>query len=598
MTIARSLHHSGIRCIVAVPRGQPLGVWSRAFAGAERLHGDVAQSAGMLAHLARAEEARWVVPTSDSSLQVVCAAYDELTQFCAVGSPPPDIVRRVLDKAITLDIATQCGVPVPSSTTITRAADLEPALATMRFPVVAKPADKGRKSTHDFKTRTFTNADELRAMFTTQTRFGEGLLFQSFHAGQGVGIELLMTGGDVLTSFQHRRLSENPPSGGVAVVAVSEAVDPKLLDYSTRLLRALEWEGVAMVEFRHDAATGESALMEVNGRFWGSLPLNTAAGVDFPLYAWQLSQGIVPAPPVAYPIGLRVRWTAGALERAGHVFAELPEDRLTFGEALHQLRADFAPGTRSAMWSWRDPLPAIQEVSHVLSRWAKDVVKSVLRAIIPRSMLSIVRDSRMLVPERRSTYVKRRLLRSAGVTRAEALPRSIESVLFVCHGNIMRSAAAAGFLRDELRAAGISNVHVASAGTHAHDGRPADARAQDAARQLGLSLGDHSATRLTPKLVAQHDVIFAMDELNYVNIATSYPDARKKLLLFGGMSASGTYRAHEIADPYMTSPNEVHATIGQIKRYVAELAQALRAARASEAATNTATVGREHGVGA
>ena len=174
------------------------------------------------------------------------------------------------------------------------------------------------------------------------------------------------------------------------------------------------------------------------------------------------------------------------------------------------------------------------------------------------------------------------MLRMMGVNRAVALPRPVESVLFVCHGNIMRSAAAAGFLRDELRVAGITNVRVASAGTHAHDHRAADARAQEAARQLG-SLRDHSAMKLTPKLVAEHDVIFAMDELNYVNIATSYPEARGKLLLFGGMTSSGTYRPHEIADPYMTSAGEVNATIAQIKRYVALLAQAIRASRASDA---------------
>jgi len=598
VTIARSLHRAGVRCIVATPSGQPLRVSSRAFAGVVRLRGDTPDSASMLARLARSENARWVVPTSDTSLQLVCAAYDELAPFCAVGAPPPAIVQRVLDKAVTLSIAQQCGVPVPTSVKIPRATDLETALATMRFPIIAKPGDKSRKSAHDFKTRTFASADELRAVFATQTRFGEGLLFQSYHGGQGVGIELLLSKGEIVTAFQHRRLSENPPSGGVAVVAIAEAVDPKLLDYSARLLRALEWDGVAMVEFRHDSATGETALMEVNGRFWGSLPLNTVAGIDFPLYAWQLSQGITPAPPSSYPIGLRVRWTAGALERAGHVFAELPDDRISFGNALRQLGADFAPGVKSATWSWSDPLPAIQEVATVLKRWLKDAVKFVLRAIIPSSLLAIVKDSRLLAADRRATYMKRRFLRTVGVNSAVSLPPHIESVIFVCHGNIMRSAAAAGFLRDELRAAGISNVRVASAGTHAHDGRPADARAQDAARQLGLSLREHAAARLTKKMVADNDVIFAMDELNFVNIATTFPESRAKLLLFGGISASGSYRAHEIADPYMTSANEVAATIALIKGYVAQLAQALRASRTSESSASAPAPAPGHGVGA
>ena len=287
-----------------------------------------------------------------------------------------------------------------------------------------------------------------------------------------------------------------------------------------------------------------------------------------------------------------------SLEREGHAFAELPEHRITFGAALRYLLADFAPGVRSAMWSWRDPLPAIQEVAVVLRRWVEGAVKFILRAIVPSTLLSIAKDSRGLPADRRPAYVKRRLLRTVGAERSVSLPLPAESVLFVCHGNIMRSAAAAGFLRDELRILGLTSVKVGSAGTHAHDGRAADARAQEAARPLGLSLREHVATRLTAKLVSDYDVIFAMDDLNYVNILTTFPDSRPKLMLFGGMSACGSYRAHEIADPYMTSSGEINATIGTIKHYVSALAQALVATRANAAAPRAAAASREHEMGA
>src|SRR5665213_2641770 len=504
VTIARSQHRQHVRSIVALAPGETLHVSSRAISGVVQLEGSTQEAAQLLRMLVETEAASWVVPTSDSSLSILCAGYDEISRLCAVCCPAPQVVQRVLDKPVTLEIAARCGVPAPVTVAIENTAALDAVLPTLQFPIIAKPGDKGHASVHDFKTRRFASADELHKAFSLQPRFGEGLLFQTYHAGQGVGVELLMHGSTPIAAFQHRRLSENPPSGGVAVVAVAESVDPRLLDYSVRLLNALEWEGVAMVEFRHDSTTGETALMEVNGRFWGSLPLNTSAGVDFPLYAWQLAQGITPAPPTSYPVGLRVRWTAGALERAGHAFSEFPEDRISFGAALKQLLVDFAPGTKSAMWSWSDPLPAIQEVSHVLKRWSKDAVKFGLRAIIPRSLLDIAKESRNLPADRRAAYVKRRLARTVGATRAVSLPSPAASVIFVCHGNIMRSAAAAGFLRDELRAAGISNVKIGSAGTNAHDGRPADARAQDAARQLGLSLREHTATRLTKKLVAEY----------------------------------------------------------------------------------------------
>lgn len=573
VTIARSLHRHGARCIAAVPNGELLGVSSRAIAGIIPLDDGIQPAAARLWSIAKSARAGWVVPASDSSLQVVAAAYEDLSRFCAVGSPPPHIVQRILDKSVTLATAAKVGVPVPVSWVIESASDLEAALAQMRFPIVAKPADKTRKTMHWFKTRTFTSAGELRFAFEDQPRFGEGLLFQTYHGGDGVGIEVLMAGGNLVASFQHRRLSETPPSGGVSVVAVSEPTDSILVEYSVRLLRALEWEGVAMVEFRHDRLTGEAVLMEVNGRFWGSLPLAVAAGMDFPLYAWQLSQGIAPSVP-PYRCGLRVRWTAGALNRFAYVFAERGV-RLSLWNATSQLLADFRPGTRSAMWSWRDPAPAVQEVSHVLGQWTKRAVTSMFRALIPKSLLATAKSSASLVPGRRAAYVRRRLLRSAGAERSVELPRPITSVLFVCHGNIMRSAAAEQFLRNELEAADVAGVIVASAGTHALDGKPADARAQEAARMFGISLQRHGARRITSQHVADFDVIFAMDELNFVNMAAAFPQSRKKLMLFGGMNATGRYRPHEIADPYLATNAEVADTIAMIRRYVAALAQAI-----------------------
>lgn len=585
VTIARSLHRHGIRCIAAIPSGQNLSVSSRALAGSVQLEGSLDDAARLLAFVAQSERAAWVVPTSDSSLQIVCAAYEELASFCAVGCPPPHIVQRVLDKSVTLATAASCGVPVPVSVAIESVSDLEHALTQLLFPVIAKPGDKGRKTVHQFKTRTFTSAAELRGVFAEQPRFGEGLLFQTYHAGHGVGIELLMANGNVVASFQHRRLSENPPSGGVAVVAVAEAVDPVLLGYSVRLLQALEWNGVAMVEFRHDRATGEAVLMEVNGRFWGSLPLATAAGIDFPLYAWQVSQGITPTPPTSYRHGLRVRWTAGSLKRFAHAFADDGE-RLSLWDATRQLLADFRPGTRSAMWSWGDPAAAVQEVSDVVGQWTKGAVKHGIRTAVPASLLSIAKSARTLPDDRRGSYVKRRLRRLAGAEDKVHLPPVVRSVVFVCHGNIMRSAAAAQFLRDDLSVAGITDISVTSAGTHAHKGRPADRRVQEVAHQLGTSLQDHGATRLTSELVAANDVIFAMDEFNFVNIWTTFPESRGKLMLFGGMTETGIYQPHEIADPYMAAGSEVTTTIGLIRRYVAALARAIAARHAGATATD------------
>jgi protein-tyrosine-phosphatase/predicted ATP-grasp superfamily ATP-dependent carboligase len=563
--------------LVAVPSGQTLRVKSKAISGIVQLEGSVIDSARLLRMFVQAEQVDWLVPSSDSALSVLIEGYEDLSSLCVVGCPHPGVVRRVLDKSSTLDVAARCGVPVPTSVTIPDETELERVLPALGFPIVAKPADKEQPGIHSFKTRTFETAREIRAAFASQPTFGKGLLFQTYHGGQGVGVELLMHRGKPIAAFQHRRLLENPPSGGVAVIAISEALNKTLLDHSVRLLNALGWSGVAMVEFRHDSTTNETALMEVNGRFWGSLPLAIAAGVDFPRYAFEIARGVRPKVSAAYRLGLRVRWTAGALKRLETAFSD--GEGFSKTRAFVQFIAGFRPGTRSATWAWSDPTPAVQEVSNVLAGWLKRLIKSVAKMFVPAQLLSIGKSALTLPGDRRGIYLKRRFVRVAGLERQVVLPSVVNSVLFVCHGNIMRSASAAQFLRDDLAAAGVVGVRVASAGTHARNGREADSRVKLAASELGAVLEDHRATLLTADLVASNDVIFAMDEFNFANILSTFPESREKLLLFGGMTPSGTYQAHEIADPYMTGQAEVASTIAVVRSYVAALAIAIRQRR-------------------
>ena len=183
--------------------------------------------------------------------------------------------------------------------------------------------------------------------------------------GQGVGVELLMHGGEPRLIFQHRRLTEFPRSGGVSVVACAEKPDPMLTDFAVRLLRQLGWNGVAMVEFRHDALTGRTALMEVNGRFWGSIGLSAVCGFDFPYAQWAFDHDIAPDLGTEPSSGTRARWTAGVL-------LNLAEATVSPRESLaKEIRAsllDLSPFVRDMLFEISDPLPAIQDVAIVLRR--------------------------------------------------------------------------------------------------------------------------------------------------------------------------------------------------------------------------------------
>ena len=219
----------------------------------------------------------------------------------------------------------------------------------------------------------------------------------------------------------------------------------------------------------------------------------------------------------------------------------------------------------------------VSQASANLMRSAKEAVKWIVNKAVPEPFLGIAKSARTLPPGRRGIYARRRLMYALGRHREVSLPPEIHSVVFVCHGNIMRSASAEQFLRDALESAGIDGVSVSSAGTNARDGKLADPRVREAARELGANLDEHRATHLTAEIVAAHDVIFAMDEFNYANIACTFPESKGKLLLLGGVNSRGVYFPHEIEDPYVKGQSEVIATIEMIQHYVSLLAGAIAA---------------------
>jgi predicted ATP-grasp superfamily ATP-dependent carboligase len=126
-----------------------------------------------------------------------------------------------------------------------------------------------------------------------------------------------------------------------------------------RILDPMQWHGVAMVEFKIDAA-GRPWLIEVNARFWGSLQLAVDSGADFPWLLYQLAQGAHPDVPDGYAAGNRLRWWLGDLD---NLYARLKDRRWTptiahKAAALAEFLRPWQPRTRNEFLRWSDPAPS------------------------------------------------------------------------------------------------------------------------------------------------------------------------------------------------------------------------------------------------
>ena len=167
-------------------------------------------------------------------------------------------------------------------------------------------------------------------------------------------------------------------------MAIAEPPEPMLVEQSISLLRALEWEGVAMVEFRYDHSQRQSSLMEVNGRYWGTLALPIQAGVDFPWYEWQIAHGEKPSVPLHYSIGSRWRWSAGYISRWNDLFKSAAKTAVRHPAALKELLPSFADlSARDALWDSADPMPAIIEPLRTVRDLAIYNLKAIFRALRP-----------------------------------------------------------------------------------------------------------------------------------------------------------------------------------------------------------------------
>ena len=104
--------------------------------------------------------------------------------------------------------------------------------------------------------------------------------------GSAYGVSMMFDRvGRKRAALSHKRLREYPVSGGPSTQRVTTPLG-ELHAYSRRLLLALGWSGVAMVEWKLHPVDGRPDAAGWNPRFWGSLALAVRAGVDFPkLYA-------------------------------------------------------------------------------------------------------------------------------------------------------------------------------------------------------------------------------------------------------------------------------------------------------------------------
>jgi CelD/BcsL family acetyltransferase involved in cellulose biosynthesis/predicted ATP-grasp superfamily ATP-dependent carboligase len=414
LAVVRSLGRAGHTVIVGEKRSPSLAQTSRYCA--HRLnYPDPVKTPDVfveyVAGYARSNPIDAILPVSDITTLLLTAERGRLAATCAIPFAPAATIQRAADKIDMLQTAQRLGVPVPH--TVIVPSPFEVPDHDLGYPVVIKPwrsrirVATGWVSTSVSYART---AAELEHDLASRPAHEFPVMLQERIIGSGIGVFACYHHGKTVALFSHRRLRERPPWGGVSVLSESVALPPLATAYATRLLDEIGWHGVAMVEFKNDRSDGQPKLMEVNGRFWGSLQLAIEAGVDFPRLLLQTLEprGFNGLP--TYRVGVKSRWLWGDFDSLLQTWSRneagpgLPASRW---QSLREFVRFWDPAVHYDNPKWHDPQPGLFETS---SR-----VRSAVGALVTKSARTV--PSR---PHRRAASIVSSGLRVAVADSPEA----------------------------------------------------------------------------------------------------------------------------------------------------------------------------------
>lgn len=515
LAVARSLGRRGVEVHAAPSDFSSPALKSRYIAAAHRLPPyplDPAAWEAALVRLIADHDFRRVVPTSDSGLFML-RHHEAALGRDRIGIANEAALEIFSDKANTRALAEAHGVEVARGMLLGGETSAQALADTLGLPLVLKP--RASYALGDIKTKRSARVVREPAELDRQLRSGawDGCVAESFFPGDGVGLSVLAREGRVILAYQHRRLRESSETGA-STRRVSERTDSALLAAVEPLAAAARLDGVAMFEFRQDRRSGRHVLLEVNPRFWGSLPLAVAAGADFPALWWDL---VVHGRE------------AGAGYAAGVVKADLTGE---FDRLVDRL--DGAGGFERVRAAAAGLAPALMLLiaRKTADSWAADD---------PGPW----REERLTLAHRIREALRKRLPgRRRHRTRFEDVARTIAEkahgrplrLVAVGRDNVCRSAFGERLLR--LRLAGLP-VEVGSAGHVPRRGVYPNATTLAAAREFGVDLAGHSSNALSVRDLERADALILFDEDAEWRLRQMSPDFTAEIVTLPDLTGAG-----------------------------------------------------------
>jgi predicted ATP-grasp superfamily ATP-dependent carboligase len=366
LTVIRSLARAGYRVIAGKVTERDPTEFSRHTA-ASWLHPAPATDPEAFVAAIGAFHARqridYVYPIGETPMRAIIHGASQLPSARLV-MVDAETALTCFDKGRMHAVARELGIPVPMTLADVTPAELVDAARRCGFPCVLKASDSSELLLGE---KALLCNDELGIAELARRLVAPniGIVVQSFAPGQRVNCNFAAWDGELRLYSELRVIRTDRPNGtGLAVDSVSAPPTPSLRRHTEALARHFRYTGVGCAQFLVDPVSGAIAFLELNPRLDAACSLPVACGCDLPLWAIEIARrragDRADLPEDAdYRIGVRGNWLLGDLRaRAKASRSGMPGSPPTL-VWLGRAARSFLAAKHHAVWSWRDPGPAL-----------------------------------------------------------------------------------------------------------------------------------------------------------------------------------------------------------------------------------------------
>lgn len=365
LAAARALRHAGWTVGIGGPTLAGLPMLSCAVRHRHLIPPYAAGTRDFLEAIDRAAAERdYEVVFGCSDGEVIVLSRERSTINACVPHPPHEVMMRTIDKVQLGAAAREVGMatpPIASSGAEARERwGLMPAMVKER---VHTPASG---SLNHLASQAFADPHSVERRVRQIRAAGSVPLVQPLVEGRLIAFTSVVdAAGLMVARVQQVAERTYPRDAGLSVRAQTVPVDEQLSEQVNLLLRELGWFGLSELQFILPDG-GAPVLIDFNGRFYGSLALALAAGVNLPDTWARIATGRAPLEGGDARSGVRYQWLEGDL-RAARERSHGP-----LRDATECIR--YAMGARPSIWSATDPLPGVLTAGRLLKQSVRLVV--------------------------------------------------------------------------------------------------------------------------------------------------------------------------------------------------------------------------------